>query len=88
MTCERKTRWDELKFHGRRALKGVAFDACKRMEDMFASLGVYIVPVGELECFVPSVSSHGPAWVFEVFQRYPDLGDGIYSEAKRFVSSW
>lgn len=85
---ERKTRWDELKFHGRRALKGVAFDACKRMEDMFASLGVYIVPVGELECFVPSVSSHGPAWVFEVFQRYPDLGDGIYSEAKRFVSSW
>lgn len=85
---ESKSCWDEIKSHGGGALRGVAFEAFKRIEKAFAACGVYIVPVGELECFVPSVSSHGPTWVAEVFQRHPDLNDDIYSAAREFVSSW
>jgi len=85
---ESKSRWDELKFHGEGALRGVAFEAFKRIEKAFIACGVYVVPVGELECFVSSVSSHGPAWVAEVFQQHPDLSDDIYSAAREFVSSW
>ena len=85
---ESRSRWDELKRHGKRALSGSdAFEAYERMERKFSTCGVYIVPLGELECFVPSITQHGPSWVAEVFQRYPDLNDSAYEEAKKFIMS-
>lgn len=80
--------WDNLKKHGFSELKGPAHVACKRIDKTFASCGVRMVPVGELERFVHGIASHGPSWVSEVFQRYPDLNAEEYSEARKFVSSW
>ena len=86
---ESRSRWDELKRHGKRALSGQdAYEAYERIEKVLSTCGVYIVPVGELECFVPSVVQHGPSWVAEVLQRYHNLNDSVYDEAKKFVLSW
>lgn len=47
---------------------------------------IYMVPVGELEGFVKEVGKHGPHWVNEVLEKYPDLTDEVYSNAKSFVA--
>ena len=83
-----KSGWDELKRHGKTALKGKPLSAYGRIEKTLADCGVYMVPVGELECFVLEVTPHGPSWAAEVFQTYPDLNDDVYSKARKFVSSW
>ena len=46
---------------------------------------IYIVPVGELECFVKEVGGHGPEWVNSVLEIYPDLDDSVYDEIKKFI---
>lgn len=58
------------------------------IEQYLNSRNIYPVPVGELENFIPDVSSHGPDWVNVVFENYPDLNDPIYSAAADFVSTW
>lgn len=85
---ESKSRWDEMKRHGINALSGGANKACKRIVDTLSHHNVQIVPVGELECFVPSIDSHGPSWVNDVLQEYPDLNDEVYDIARDFISSW
>lgn len=77
---ESKSRWDEMKRHGINALSGGANKACKRIVNTLSHHNVQIVPVGELECFVPSIDSHGPSWVNDVLQEYPDLNDEVYDK--------
>lgn len=48
--------------------------------------GIFIVTVGELECFVKEVGGHGPDWVNTVLERYPDLDNEVYSGVKDFIS--
>lgn len=85
---ESKSRWDEMKRHGINALNGDANKACKRIVNALSHHNVQIVPVGELESFVPSIDSHGPSWVNDVLQEYPDLNDAVYDMARDFVSHW
>lgn len=85
---ESKSRWDEMKRHGINALHGDSNKACKRILNVLSHHNVQIVPVGELECFVPSIDSHGPSWVNDVLQEYPDLNDEVYDIARGFISSW
>ena len=48
------------------------------------ALGIFVVPVGELERFVKSVGGHGPAWVAEVLKQ--DLANAPELEpARQFV---
>lgn len=85
---ESKSRWDDLKHYGKSALDGDVCGAYERVEKELAKCSVRIVPVGELERFVPPVTPHGPSWAVEVLQRYPDLNDHVYDAAKDFVISW
>ena len=47
--------------------------------------GIYIVTVGELECFIKNVGGHGPEWVNKVLETYPDLDDEVYNSIKEFI---
>jgi len=50
------------------------------------ALGIFIVEVGELERFCPSVGGHGPTWVNEVMAK--DLqNDPELESARTFVES-
>lgn len=47
----------------------------------------FIVPVGELECFVREVGGHGPEWANTVLERYPNLDDAVYHRITEFIES-
>ncbi|MFC8728632.1 ATP-dependent nuclease [Streptomyces bacillaris] len=60
--------WKSLKVSGITALTGEAHGAVKRVLAYLARLGVFLVPVGELECWVREVpSGRKGAWLDRVF---------------------
>lgn len=65
-----KTGWSEVKRSGLKSLEGNAFIAAKRVLLRLAELGVFLVPVGELERWYPEVPGHGPSHVAEVLESH------------------
>lgn len=49
--------------------RGISTETCNRLLANLRACGIFVVEIGELESFVPSVGGHGPAWVNEVIQR-------------------
>ena len=83
---KKKSIWDELKKSGKRGIPhGDATLAFQRINELLIQNGVYVVPVGELESFIPTIGGHGPNWVNAVLESYPDLDDSIYDDIQTFV---
>lgn len=83
-----KSGWGNLKKCGENAFTpGDMFNAYKELKKVLNNNNIYIVPVGELEMFVKEVGGHGPSWVNDVFDRYPNFDDPVYNQIKTFVSS-
>lgn len=62
--------WSEAKANGKSFVpSGDATQAYIRMESYFKSVNLFVVEVGELECFCKSIGGHGPKWVNEVLQK-------------------
>ena len=73
--------WQVVKRGGLASLPGGdAYDAGQRLVDELASLGVYVVPVGELERWFPEVAGHGTNWVTETLARglHTRQGTGVW----------
>ena len=61
---KKESGWAFLKVAGLAGLPGGDVSAAgKELVDLFKSMGLFVVPVGELERFAPYVPGHGPAWV-------------------------
>lgn len=56
---------------------GDATQAFDELNEILKQAGIFIVPVGELECFVKQVGGHGPDWTNKVLEKYPDLSDRV-----------
>lgn len=81
--------WAPIKKSGVSALpRGDASKAYETISSYLKSIGIYVVPVGELESFIPTVGGHGPKWVNKVLEEYPDLTSDSYREIKDFVRGW
>lgn len=81
------SKWKALKLSGEAAIPaGDAALAYKRIDQLLRSHGIHIVPVGELERFIPTVGGHGPEWTNRVLDAYPDLNDEVYANIKQFIS--
>lgn len=82
-----ESKWESLKRNGITALpSGDATVAFQKMDQVLRDVGIFIVPVGELECFVKQVGGHGPDWVNKVLETYPDLDNKVYDEIKKFIA--
>ena len=56
--------WTNVKKAGVSAVpKGEAHVACRELLERLSLGGLHVVPVGEVEGFVPDVGGHGPAWL-------------------------
>jgi hypothetical protein len=56
--------WEQLKHQGPAGLpSGSSFVACEQLLGDLSLIGVYIVPVGEMEDFDKNIGFHGAAWV-------------------------
>lgn len=81
------SKWKALKLSGKAAIPaGDAALAYKRIDQLLRSHGIHIVPVGELERFIPTVGGHGPEWTNRVLDAYPDLNSEVYANIKQFIS--
>ena len=82
------SKWDGIKKSGVSALPaGNATTAFGKINQILKDNGMYIVPVGELECFIKEVGGHGPEWVNNVLETYPDLDNDIYKDITEFINS-
>ena len=84
-----QTKWSKIKESGLEGLpRGQAYSAMQNILDQLQDFKIFIVRYGELECFIKEVGGHGPEWLNNVLERYPDLNNAIFDRVKEFVSSW
>jgi hypothetical protein len=63
---------------------GDSTKAFERLDSSLRTLGIFIVDVGELECFDKSIGNHGPKWVNDVLKK--DLAtDPSLQAAREYV---
>ena len=82
----RPSPWDVVKKHGKSAIPpGDATQRFQRLQDLCQQLGLWIVPVGELEGFCKSIGAHGPGWVQQVIEERDLATDPELVGAREFV---
>ena len=82
------SKWKAIKTSGSSAIPaGNATASFRKIDQLLKDNGVFVVPVGELECFIKEVGGHGPDWANDVLEKYPDLDNEVYKGITEFVSA-
>jgi energy-coupling factor transporter ATP-binding protein EcfA2 len=77
--------WSFVKEFGSIAIpSGKAQQDFLQLCESLESMGIYVIPVGEIESFCKEIDSHGPAFVSKLLTEVP-LEDGRLSELQTFV---
>ena len=80
------TPWDAVKKAGETAIPaGQATQQFEVLKERCKQVGLWIVPVGELEGFCKSVGGHGPGWVQQVLEERDLSTDSNLQRARDFV---
>lgn len=96
---QQKIRNESFKDGGIHTLGREARASAELLLDSLTAFGVFIVPTGELECWLPAleVGGHGPEWLTQVFDRmgtdsndesYLHPGDGDVWRFMQRVAAW
>ncbi len=79
--------WDAVKSSGEAAVpSGDPTKQFQKLLGLCKEMGLWIVPVGELEGFCKSVGGHGPRWVQQVIEERNLANDSELQRARDFVS--
>jgi AAA15 family ATPase/GTPase len=77
--------WSEVKKYGSRGIPhGNAQVDYNSLKDMLENIGIYLVPVGEVENFCTEIGSHGPKFITKLLSTIP-LDDDRLSDLRNFV---
>lgn len=77
--------WAEVKKYGTRGIpKGDAQRDYNALRDKLEEIGIYLVPVGEIENFCPEIGSHGPKFVTKLLTDVT-LSDDRLDDLRSFV---
>jgi energy-coupling factor transporter ATP-binding protein EcfA2 len=84
--AKRASPWDNIKTTGLVGLgAGQPTTTCRTLLEKLEEIGIFVVPVGEMEGFCRSIGNHGLRWVEEALAR--DVArDGDLDAARVFVS--
>lgn len=78
--------WDQIKRCGFEGFpRGDCRAAANRVNKILKEVGIFVVPVGELEGFAKEIPGHGPRWVETLLETYPRLSEEIYDDVKSFI---
>ena len=78
--------WAQVKRAGEQAIpNGQPTQRYRKLREGCARLGLWFVPVGELESFCKGVGGHGPSWVQAVLERGNLADDTELQAAQSFV---
>lgn len=77
--------WGEVKRYGSRGIpSGDAQHDFSSLRGKLEEIGIYLVPVGEIENFCPEIGLHGPKFVTKLLSNVP-LGDERLVDLRSFV---
>ena len=78
--------WDAVKESGEAAIpRGQPTQQFQELMETYQALGLWIVPVGELEGFCRPIGRKGPTWLQWVVEEYDLAEDDELEEARQFV---
>ena len=77
--------WNKVKQYGTRGIpNGDAQKDYNALSSLLESIGIYLIPVGEIENFCPDMGAHGPKFVTKLLSTV-SLDDERLVELRRFV---
>ena len=77
--------WQQIKKIGKAGFTGNEPAAYEQVEEMCKSVGLYIVPVGEMECFDKTINKEKKDWVYHVLENSDLVNDSKLEMARRFI---
>lgn len=81
----KKDAWNDIKKIGKIGFTGDAPAAYETVESICKSIGLFIVPVGEMECFDKTVNKEKKEWVYHILENYELATEPKLNEARIFV---
>ena len=82
-----KNAWEDIKRVGKIGFTGDAPAAYEKVESICRKIGLFIVPVGEMECFDKTINKAKKEWVYHILENYDLLNEIKLNEAKKFVQA-
>lgn len=77
--------WDQIKKVGKSGFTGNEPAAYEKVEAACKSAGLFVVPVGEMECFDKTANKEKKEWVYHVLENYDLATEAKLEEARKFV---
>lgn len=77
--------WNQIKKVGKAGFTGNEPVAYEKVEAVCKSAGLFVVPVGEMECFDKTVNREKKDWVHYVLENYDLATEEKLEEARKFV---
>lgn len=78
--------WEQIKKIGKAGFTGNEPAAYEKVEGICKSIGLFVVPVGEMEGFVKTINKEKKEWVYEVVEKYDLATDPKLEDARRFIA--
>ena len=79
--------WEQIKKIGKAGFTGDAPVAYETVESMCKKVGLFIVPVGEMEGFDKTINKEKKDWVYHVLATYDLAAEPKLTEARTFVQA-
>ena len=79
--------WKQIKRIGKSGFIGREPAAYEKVEAVCEAAGLFIVPVGEMECFDKTVNKEKKDWVYHVLENYNLAIEPKLEEARKFVQA-
>lgn len=77
--------WTQIKKIGKSGFDGNAPAAYEKVEEVCKTAGLFIVPVGEMECFDKTINKEKKEWVYHVLENYGLASESRLEGARQFV---
>ena len=77
--------WNQIKKIGKAGFTDNEPAAYEKVEAACKSAGLFVVPVGEMECFDKTVNKEKKDWVYHVLENYDLATEAKLEEARKFV---
>lgn len=77
--------WAQIKEIGKAGFVGDEPEAYEKVETLCKSKGLFVVPVGEMECFDKTVNKEKKEWVYHVLENYDLANEPKLETARKFL---
>ncbi|WP_461811988.1 ATP-dependent nuclease [Faecalimonas sp.] len=77
--------WEKIKKIGKAGFTGEAPGAYEKVEEICKKIGLFVVPVGEMECFDKTVNKEKKDWVYHILENYDLAKETKLAGARTFV---